>query len=451
MQPSQFYISCKANAACDSFPNLSVVRIPFARITSSKIPDRSARITITPTTLIDASTVHKMAEPKPSRSLIHATNTEGEENKQENDEEEKCDSDLEWGDEVVARGYYRNAANLEEYGFRPVWWEGEYPYDEIPDDIREYLNEDGRADNLTLIGPLRSIAWLAGIDELVEAIDSPAYTIEDSIEVIPFGCTLRWPLRQLDEEGLISARILEQAYADTCHFDSWRYGRWRPCRSRGVKDECPAGVGDSPVLLPLKEITRQNRVEGVSGSIMCMKVKNNHKGPEYLEKLIRRQAEGLLGSGRLWFRGLSMKALRSTLAFFIPQVSSNRFDNEFGPGFYTSDGLEAALNYIQKGSGAVMVFKNPDLLDATVWHLETGKLEAWVARWTSPTVDEVNEDAPPEYRSADFIKGPLSKRNDNQRGKREQWKSYAQLVAVSYKGCQILANALFMIIFVEPK
>lgn len=38
-----------------------------------------------------------------------------------------------------------------------------------------------------MIGPLRSLAWLAGRDELVEAIDNSAYLIEDDIEVIAFG------------------------------------------------------------------------------------------------------------------------------------------------------------------------------------------------------------------------------------------------------------------------
>lgn len=60
------------------------------------------------------------------------------------------DSDFDEGDEVIARGYPRNHANLEKHGFRPVWthWAG-YP-GEIPDDIREYLDEHGkRGDSYT--------------------------------------------------------------------------------------------------------------------------------------------------------------------------------------------------------------------------------------------------------------------------------------------------------------
>ena len=45
-----------------------------------------------------------------------------------------------------------------------------------------------------IIGLLRSIAWLAGLDELVEAIDSLFFTIEDSIEKVPLGAGLLWPV-----------------------------------------------------------------------------------------------------------------------------------------------------------------------------------------------------------------------------------------------------------------
>lgn len=34
-----------------------------------------------------------------------------------------------------------------------------------------------------MTGSLRSLAWLAGLDELVEATDDPAYLIEDDIEI----------------------------------------------------------------------------------------------------------------------------------------------------------------------------------------------------------------------------------------------------------------------------
>jgi len=61
------------------------------------------------------------------------------------------DSDWDDGDEVIARGYPRKYEHLEKHGFRPVWtmWDG-YP-GEIPEDIREYLDEDGQRRELLLV------------------------------------------------------------------------------------------------------------------------------------------------------------------------------------------------------------------------------------------------------------------------------------------------------------
>jgi hypothetical protein len=63
-----------------------------------------------------------------------------------------------------------------------------------------------------MIGPLRSIAWLAGLDELVEAIDSSAYTIEDCIETVPLGAGLMWPVEWHIEQGKISSRIADRVF-----------------------------------------------------------------------------------------------------------------------------------------------------------------------------------------------------------------------------------------------
>ncbi|CAI7586973.1 unnamed protein product [Penicillium discolor] len=58
-----------------------------------------------------------------------------------------------------------------------------------------------------VIGRLRSLAWPAGLDELVGAIDDPAYLIEDDIEVNPFGTSLLWLLERHMEEGTLPRRI----------------------------------------------------------------------------------------------------------------------------------------------------------------------------------------------------------------------------------------------------
>ncbi|CAI7626819.1 unnamed protein product [Penicillium glandicola] len=105
--------------------------------------------------------------------------------------EDNFDSDYDDGEAVRARGWPRNHRNLAKHGFRSVWTsQGGYPGDEIPADIGEWLDENGQCKSVQMIGPLRSLAWLVGLDELVEAIDDPAYHIEDDIELIPFGKSL---------------------------------------------------------------------------------------------------------------------------------------------------------------------------------------------------------------------------------------------------------------------
>lgn len=58
--------------------------------------------------------------------------------------EMSSDSDWDDGDEVIARGYPRYHLNLEKHGFRPVWTHWAGYTGEIPDDIREFLDENGK-------------------------------------------------------------------------------------------------------------------------------------------------------------------------------------------------------------------------------------------------------------------------------------------------------------------
>ncbi|KAJ5595168.1 uncharacterized protein N7459_001376 [Penicillium hispanicum] len=76
----------------------------------------------------------------------------------------------------------------------------------------EYLDEDGTCKCVQMIGSLRSLAWLAGLDELVEAIDSSAYTIEDSIEIVPLGAGLMWPVERHIDQGKIPSQIARKVY-----------------------------------------------------------------------------------------------------------------------------------------------------------------------------------------------------------------------------------------------
>jgi hypothetical protein len=63
-----------------------------------------------------------------------------------------------------------------------------------------------------------------------------------------------------------------------------------------------------------------------------------------------------------------MVGLTLSMSSFIPVINSGTPDNKFGPGIYATNEFETAFNYARP-SGAVMVFKDPDLRDLNVWSL----------------------------------------------------------------------------------
>lgn len=63
--------------------------------------------------------------------------------------------------------------------------------------------------------------------------------------------------------------------------------------------------------------------------------------------------------GQLLFRGMSRRALACWVALVTPTVNANNFDNELGPGVYTSPSLSTAINYAGL-KVVVLVFQDPD-------------------------------------------------------------------------------------------
>lgn len=246
-----------------------------------------------------------------------------------------------------------------------------------------------------MIGPLSSIAWLAGLDDLVEAIGSPAYTIEDSIEVVPLGAGIMWPVEPHIEQGMIASHIASRVF-----------GYPVSCPKAVGRDQAPNGITENPTPFDLKDITQVSRLERPSGKILSMKITTD-KNVGRLESKIRRQSDGCLDSGKLWFRALSLAALRSNLRFFIPEASGSNRDNEFGPGFYTTDIMQVSPDYLRGGVGAIMVFKDPDLSRARVWQPSLKDWTAWVARWTGLPLSIASREAPIESQYADLSRALL--------------------------------------------
>ncbi|KAJ5795885.1 uncharacterized protein N7518_004425 [Penicillium psychrosexuale] len=99
-----------------------------------------------------------------------------------------------------------------------------------------------------------------------------------------------------------------------------------------------------------------------------------------------------------------------------------------------------------------MVFKDPALVRAAIWQPSLEDWQAWVTRWLSRPPATASRPAPPQYDTADFIPGATRVTQTDPRNARLQMPAQSnenQLVAISYQGCQILADSLYMIIFVD--
>jgi hypothetical protein len=212
-----------------------------------------------------------------------------------------------------------------------------------------------------------------------------------------------------------------------------------------AKASTPSAVNTTSTSNRLVDLYATSRLTP-SSTVKCFKVSWD-KNPIRLCNKIRQLASPGLDSARLWFRGLTLEALESTLGFFIPERSKQNHDNEFGPGFYTTDSLEYSCVYAGT-AGAIMVFRDPDLHTTQVWHPSLEEWSSWVARWLKLPLATANATVPPQYLTADFVKGAIRGKSASPRVLPRQSED-EQLVAVSYHGCEVLSKSLIMIIFVE--
>jgi len=304
-----------------------------------------------------------------------------------------------------------------------------------------------------MVGPLRSLAWLTGLDGLIDAIDSPAYTITDRIEIVPRGASLLWPFEWHVEQGTITEDIADRILALQLSPHASSPTQLTPYAKTNAT--IPAGISETPSALQLSSFTAFSRLGGSSREVLGMEARwAKGRDPARLTAVkIRKQAGDQLASQQLWFRGLSLSTLELTLAFFVPVITASNRENEFGPGMYTTDSLEYCLEYL-RGGGAIMVFKSPDLREQTVWQPNLADWISLVSKWTKIPLAAASQETLP-YMSSDFIMGPIrapqagqARRGSANRNLAPRQSDDNQLVATSYRGLQALANSLFMIIFV---
>ncbi|KAH8702295.1 hypothetical protein BGW36DRAFT_356422 [Talaromyces proteolyticus] len=331
-------------------------------------------------------------------------------------------------EEAVLPRWPRDPSILHPDTFEPIWMSS-YGFPGPMTEEMADIVEDGK--HCYMVGSLRSILCLIRFFDILDAVDDPACTLIDHIAVIPNGTSPGSFILGL-YEAQIPKHIMEK-------YDDWEY--------RPIDHEfsfpiwaAPAAVTTTPSSHPLEDIYPWCRPASFPSKITMLKVKNQK--PQKMYSMVQDSLPDELTKKNVFFRGLSLQALELSLSFFIPIIQSNNGDDEFGPGIYVTSDFITAKMYA--GScGAIMVFRDPDLRDLTVWQPTSDEWLLLVKHWRGLPHSDLK--VPPGHQRAGVIRGAMSQ---DEKGRRVPGED-EQLAFVSYSGCERLAKSLIAIIFIE--
>ncbi|KAE8137118.1 hypothetical protein BDV38DRAFT_283232 [Aspergillus pseudotamarii] len=351
---------------------------------------------------------------------------------EEKPEEQKPETEEEETDDDDEREPMYDNTNYDHVRFDPIWY-GDYPEDEIPFEIAEYLGENlEHARYHQMVGSSRTIFHMCGRPDVVRMIDDPAYVIEDEIVAIPIGCfAVSFLLSRYREEGVFPWE----------HVPGLESGAVRKC-------SIPPSVMGTVSTQELKALYPFSR-QVISGeTIKVVRVQDHPNLSKFEKAAMAHFTDGLLQRKDTLFRGLSLFALERSLAFFLPVISSTNAENEFGPGIYTTEALHIAKRYAGK-TGAIMVFSTPDERRLKCWEPTADEWRQLTAKWIGLSLSDIN--VPPIYQAADVIKGAMSADQTKAHGQNRFLNpdDTKQTVFVSYRGCESLRRELKAIIFIE--
>ncbi|OJD12077.1 hypothetical protein AJ78_07274 [Emergomyces pasteurianus Ep9510] len=264
---------------------------------------------------------------------------------------------------------------------------------------------------MQMIGPLRSIFWLAGYDDLVKVVDDAAYVLKNEIMAVPPGCHAGpFLLNLLYEER----KIPEELY--------WQH-------------EYPeADINNSVSFV---------RSQNLPTSVQTLHMKHHKKLDVFCKRAKDHLGHDIMNNSSVSFCGLSLISLEQILAFFIPTARSASFHHEFGPGIYTTSNFPLAKMYAGS-NGAIMVFKNTDYHNLEVWRPQGAEWNSLVAAWRRLPMKDIQ--LPDQYKTADVIVGPISI-GQGERPKPDH--NVIQQAHVSYRSCERLAASLVAIIYLK--
>ncbi|KAI9933552.1 hypothetical protein MW887_008025 [Aspergillus wentii] len=154
-------------------------------------------------------------------------------------------------------------------------------------DLSEYSDDDGGRECAFFIGPTKSLFWLAGYDELVEAIDDPAYVIQDEIRVIPQSTGIGFLVDQYFEEG----KIPRDFYHRSLGYNFGPGGHMPPAMTTTNPSAITTSVSSHKIedIYPMKEVhlprlataTRDSNPDGHSSWTVSLSSRRRRNKPCY--------------------------------------------------------------------------------------------------------------------------------------------------------------------------
>ncbi|EIT72559.1 hypothetical protein AO1008_03601 [Aspergillus oryzae 100-8] len=352
--------------------------------------------------------------------------------KEKPQEEEQPEAEGEKTDDDDEREPMYDNTDYDHVRFDPIWY-GDYPGDEMPLEIAEYLGENLEYAHVhQMVGSSRTIFHMCGRPDVVRMIDDPAYVIDDEIVAVPIGC---FPV------SFLLSRYQDEGIFPWDHVPGLESGAVKKC-------SIPASVTETVAAQELKALYPFSRPVTSGETIKVVRVQHNRNFNKFEKDVTARFADGLLQRKDTLFRGLTLLALEKCLAFFLPVIRSTNADNEFGPGIYTTGDLATAKDYAGR-AGAIMVFSTPDERPLNCWEPTGDEWRRLTARWLGLSLSDT--DLSPAYYEADVIKGAMSA--DQSKGQRQNRfltpGNIKQQAFVSYRGCESLRRELKAIIFIE--
>lgn len=269
--------------------------------------------------------------------------------------------------------------------------------------------------------------------------------LEDEISTVPEGTNFSWLINRLFDDGKIPRQLFDRlsGFEEDSHVPV-------TVMLAGRATNAPAAVGASLTPHSIRDLYPLSRPQCFPEAVHCAKFNSDRNRGRLLSK-IRQTVGDRIDGNDLWFRGTSFSALVSSLAFFIPVIHGHNQDNVFGPGIYTTNSFEYALDYAGR-NGVVMVFQAPDLRNVNTWVPSSDEWNQLVANWLHLRLAITERPLPETNRKADFIRGPVSQSQilAARHNCLPVQSTVDQMVSVSYAGCAALANSLSMIIYIEP-